>query len=294
MSCQNPAVSQLAGAIIHRIENPRGDKNSTFKMSKNATFGKRHVGKTAYRSGMVRIRSLTLEDKQDILQTVQVMACTTPETTCQFRAKFDKGELDVFPIFRAVRDMLKMNGGNHDRALCDSLDLLCEQGRDFSMPHKSQEEQAIPQAIAEEMETMLAASFAADTSRERKAKFARMAGLVAAFAGIETETVFASPEAKRKAAFDLRAYLSIPCKGALQRERDELATDLMQSMQTAKPAETMKETFQRVRAMASDELDNGWKSDLPVKREIIEIALSPAKIGMQWNCENGNHGLEIL
>jgi len=217
----NPAVAKLAHAIIHRIEQPDGAQPATTQ-ARSATFGKRKVGRGVYRTGMVRPREFSREDMQDAFQTVH--ACLAqfppdPAWNCPFRQVIKpQGETGIPYIFRTVRDLLRMNGGNHDRARCDSLDLAMEQGRDFAMPHNGDDEQAVPATLRDDLEAMAARAHAADTSRQRDHAFKSALSLIAYFCGENTGHVF-EKDASQKARVRLRLYLSKGCEGGLARER---------------------------------------------------------------------------
>ena len=313
----NSAIESLATGIAHRIENPRGDKDAAqCKLASQAktlsqrsnTFGKRKVGKSAYRTGMIRLRTLSAEDREDIFQTVQgYLVSQILSNPGKFKSRFPslfglygcdvqffaKGDFDIFPIFRECRKFLKMNGGNHDREFCDSLDWLLENGRDFSLT-ADETSQALPLAIAENLQDQAQASFAADTSRKRTAAFKACLHDIDQLSGL-TENGFTSQAHKRKTAFNVRKYLSIGCKGTLAKTRAEFAKQLAADMATQKPDETPKQFFRRIRANDDEPLalEIGRHSTLPTRREIVEIATSRATIVAQWICENGNHGIEI-
>lgn len=234
LSAPNPALARLAGAVIHRIENPDGAKlQGKTPLAKSATFGKRKVGKSPYRTGAARIRQFSREDRQDALQEVLATVAQMPPDAawdCPFRHTLTLPPETVFQCFRNVRGLLRMNGGNHDRALCDSLDLLTEKGRDFAAPHRSDEDHEVTATAREVWEEKAREAYAADTSRKREANFREAMSLIAFCAGESTGHIFTSPSQRRMKMLRLRSYLSIPCKGARKRENASKAESLAREM----------------------------------------------------------------
>ena len=234
MQAPNGPLAKLVHAVIHRIECPL---QPATKQARTATFGKRMVGKSAYRTGMIRDRQLSHDDKADVAQQALasiVIHCNQTgdfSPLCPFRqADISRGEVPIVTIFRQARHMLGMNGGKHDRSRIDSISELEANGPELAAPSASEDSHDRLAALREELEEMALASFQADTSRTRKAAYESARQIIAHLCGESTDLVFNNRESRKKNFTRFRSYLSIPCKGNLQKERETFASDLARAM----------------------------------------------------------------
>jgi hypothetical protein len=184
-------------------------------------------------------------DRQDICQQVFALlvvfrADLSPECT---QIHLTDEQLAI--VFRTTRHLLGINGGNHDRSRCDSLEEMMENQIDLPAPHMP-EESRILQRMLLAMKLWAAhrqaiRAFGSDSSRKRKRNFRRALSLLRWAASHQTgrytsttshpaPIAFLSPQARQKAGARVRSWLSGPCRGELKNERAALAADLMRSM----------------------------------------------------------------
>jgi hypothetical protein len=143
--------ARLASAVIHRIEFPEG-KQQASKFTRKRSLNQRPE------------RVLSLQDKQDAAQTVFAMVA-------QGIHKQPEG---IAQIFRAVRDLLRMNGGNHDVSRENNLDEVQQfHPHKLIIPHDHEEKrQAERLRLADQLRTLRSAIFqSAKHDQSRKASF---------------------------------------------------------------------------------------------------------------------------
>ena len=176
LSSPSPDASRLAMAICHRLENPDSPKAWLARV-KEGEAGQAKL--TREKSlAMKPHRPLSLQDKQDVAQEVFAMlSMGIDPKTVYFFTKKEGGELQevqgISLIFRACRDLLKMNGGNHDGSKRDSLEDLAEfRPNALAMPHASEEERERERiALADKIRILRKRAFSAfsrDDSRQKK------------------------------------------------------------------------------------------------------------------------------
>ena len=176
LSSPSPEASRLAMAICHRLENP----DSPTAWLARVKEGKAGQAKLTREKSLAMkpFRPLSLQDKQDVCQEVFAMLSMgiDPQTSYFFTKK-EGEELQevqgISLIFRACRDLLKMNGGNHDLSRRDSLDdLAMFRPSALSMPHASEEERERERiAVADKIRTLrkrVFQGFSRDTSRQKR------------------------------------------------------------------------------------------------------------------------------
>jgi hypothetical protein len=154
-------MAKLASSVINRIENPDSASSWMRRVKDGKTF--KPMSRQSSLSQKPK-KPLSLEDKQDICQQV----------FCMMSQGIHKKEGGVNEIFRAVRDLLLMNGGNHDRAYSDSLETLhaCKPHKlvtPHDTPEKKQERRIL---LADQIRALRAGVFlSASFDKSRKARF---------------------------------------------------------------------------------------------------------------------------
>lgn len=199
-------MAKLASAVINRIENP----DSPSAWLKRVKEGKEFRPMTRKSSLSQKPKKpLSIEDKQDICQQVFAM----------MSQGIHKQEGGVNEIFRAVRDLLNMNGGNHDRAYSDSLETLhASKPHKLVTPHETPEKkQGRRLMLADQIRALRAGVFlSASFDKSRKASFnlKEKLKIVRSIASgknplsiLKREAL--EPEARRKQYQILREYLQI-------------------------------------------------------------------------------------
>ncbi len=220
------------------------------KVKDFSLMGAPNAGAAKIASGIIRAierqrHDIRPCDRQDICQQVFALlvvfqADLSPECT---QIHLTDEQLAI--VFRTTRHLLGINGGNHDRSRCDSLDEMMENQFDLPAPHMPEESRLLQRMLlamklwAAHRQAIRA--FAADCSRQRKRNFRRAVSLLRWAASHQTgrytpttphpaPMCFPSPQSRQKAGFRLRLWLSGPCRGELENERAALAIDLMRSM----------------------------------------------------------------
>lgn len=177
LSSLSPEASRLAIGVINRLENP----DSPHAWIARVKEGKR--GNPVFTRGkslsQKMRKPLSLQEKQDVCQTVFFMLAKGIEPrkiyTIPKRGNPEKSEdvTGIALIFRACRDLLRMNGGNHDSSKEDALeDVAISKPFALSIPHLSEEQKVMERlALAEKIRLLRKRaflSFEKDPSRKKR------------------------------------------------------------------------------------------------------------------------------
>ena len=177
LSSPSPEASRLAMGVINRLENPESP-HAWLKRVKEGKRGNPVFTRKKSLSQKSR-KPLSLQEKQDVCQTVFFMLSKGIEArkvyTIPRKGNTEKSEdvTGIALIFRACRDLLRMNGGNHDASKEDSLDdVAISKPFALSIPHLSEEKKIIERIILAEKIRVLRkrafCSFAKDPSRQKR------------------------------------------------------------------------------------------------------------------------------
>lgn len=177
LSSPSPEASRLAMGVINRLENP----DSPHAWLKRVKEGKR--GNPVFTRGkslsQKARKPLSLQEKQDVCQTVFFMLSKGIEPrkvyTIPKKGNPEKDEdvTGIALIFRACRDLLRMNGGHHDASKEDSLDdvAICNPFA-LSIPHLSEERKIMERiALSEKIRVLRKRAFlcfSKDPSRKNR------------------------------------------------------------------------------------------------------------------------------
>lgn len=177
LSSPSPEASRLAIGVINRLENP----DSPHAWLARVKDGKRGnpVFTREKSLSMKQRKPLSLQEKQDVCQTVFFMLSKGIDPkkvyTIPKRGNPEKSEdvTGIALIFRSCRDLLRMNGGNHDISKEDSLDdVAISKPFSLSIPHLSEERKIMERlALAEKIRVLRKRaflSFAKDPSRQKR------------------------------------------------------------------------------------------------------------------------------
>jgi len=221
------------------------DKTKDFSLMGAPNAGAAKVASVVIRAIERQRRDIRPCDRQDICQQVFALlvmfqADLSPECS-QIHLTADQMAI----MFRTTRHLLGINGGNHDRNRCDSLEEMMENEIDLPAPHMPEESRTLQRMLLAkklwDAHRQAIRAYGFDGSRQRKRNFRRalqilrwaashQSGRYAATTSHPAPMSFPSPQARQKAGIRLRSWLSGHCRGELKNERAALATDLMKSM----------------------------------------------------------------
>jgi hypothetical protein len=147
--------ARLASIVIYRIENPKARKDTAPAKVGKVTRAQRRAAWNARPA-----RRLSLQDKQDAAQEVFALIA----------AGIHLKEDGIAEIFRSVRDLLRMNGGNHDKGREDELEEI-HFARSLTprASYRGAPERLKLASLARDLRARAFRAFSADKSRKRRA-----------------------------------------------------------------------------------------------------------------------------
>jgi len=193
----------LVNAIIARLENPdslltgnliKGENQSenqrisdkikrVRESKKGLIFREKHKGNfTKGQSKNARMkRMLSLEDKQDVAQTIFAMLASGIDPQKYYTQKIqetgeEKEVLGLYLLFRACRKAIRINGGNHDISKAESIDNMTEFDLDNMIDVNAHPEEQIMGRLdlsdqLEAMRKLCKVAFENDQSRQKAQKY---------------------------------------------------------------------------------------------------------------------------
>jgi hypothetical protein len=158
MGAPSEEAARLASIVIYRLERPKGKHDAIV----GKLYGERGVSKSTRRAAWNARpeRVLSLQDKQDACQEVFSMM-----------ARGVHNEPDgIAQIFRACRDLLRINGGNHDQSKSDVLEDALNYRGAFTprAAYRGSPERAKVAAMARELRRECFRAFEISASRKRR------------------------------------------------------------------------------------------------------------------------------